>query len=335
MIEIFANLIKNVSDFGLEKVFHRYYSLYRAQVTSNEDPEHRGRVLVKVPAIFGEKELASFAEPRGLSGAGPKKGCFNPPDVDDWVFVEFEMGDPNFPVYSGGWFAEGELDEAEFEHVGDVPQAKGFQNKYGHVFKTVETEGKQRAYLSTPAGHFFIIDDSAGEEGIFLIHKTGSQFQIDQAGTVKIVAKDGSFICLDAEQGALMVTSKDGASVVLKDDVTIMPKAGNSLLNLGDGTATLTTSGDMIAAANTFTVGAGSVVIDGLGARLKLGNAQIAIGAGPTELVDQLIQALTALISAPALVMTATGPSSGIIPPALPTLILVKTLLTAIKGSLA
>lgn len=335
MIEMLANFIKNITDFGLEKVCNRYYSIYRAQVTSNADPEHRGRVLLKVPAIFGEKELATFAEPRGFSGASLGKGKFDPPDVDDWVFVEFEMGDPGHPIYSGGWFAENELDEEEFEHVGDVPQSKGYQNKYGHVFKVVETDGKQRVYMSTPTGHFFIIDDSAGEEAIFLIHKTGAQFQIDPKGSVKIVCKDGSFISLDSEQGAVMVTSKDGSSVVLKDDVTIMPKAGNSFLNLGDGVATLSTSGDMIASANSFTVGAGSVVIDGLGARLKLGNAQIAIGAGPTELVDQLIQALTALITTPALCTTGTGPSSGLIPPALPTLIQIIALLTAIKGTLA
>lgn len=334
MIDLLANLIKNITDFGLEKVFHRYYSLYRGQVTDNTDPDHRGRITIKVPSLFGDKELATLAEPRDFRGAGPNKGDFYPPDIDDWVFVEFEMGDPNYPIYSGGWHADGELSEDEFPHVDDAPTTKGTMNAYGHVFKFSEEEGKQKIYLSTPAGHYFILDDTSGEEALYLIHTSGAQFQVDAAGSVKLVCTDGSFVSLDAEQGSVMVTSKDGSSVVLQQDVTLMPSTGNSLLNLADGSATLTSDGDLILGGNTATINAGSLVVNALGSMLKLGNAQIAIGAGPTELVDQIIQALQAIVSAPSLCTTATGPSSPLIPPASVTILQVIAFLTAIKGTL-
>ena len=41
-----------------EKVENRYYGKYRAVVTNNEDPEMRGRLMVNVPSLLGETEIA-------------------------------------------------------------------------------------------------------------------------------------------------------------------------------------------------------------------------------------------------------------------------------------
>ena len=106
MIELLDKLIKEVRTFGFEKVFRRYYSFYEAEVTDNADDEERGRIEVKVPGFFGEKPLPYWAEPKGFIGAGSSKGKFYPPEIGDWVHVEFRNGDPRFPKYSGGWFAK-------------------------------------------------------------------------------------------------------------------------------------------------------------------------------------------------------------------------------------
>lgn len=336
MIDFVMNLVNNIKDYGLERVFRRYYSIYRAQVTSTEDDQHRGRIKVKIPSIFGDETLPSFAEPRDFRGAGPSKGEFVVPDVDDWVFIEFEMGDSRFPVYSGGWHAEDELDETEFAYADDdTPTTKGFQNKYGQVFKFVEEDGKEKVYLSTPAGHFFILDDTEGAEQVHLIHKTGARLIMDEDGSFNLQAANGAFISMDADQDSLSVTSSQGATVALDDDITIMDSTGASILNLTSDGAQLTATGDIVESGNTWTMNVGAAKINAAGAQINLGSGQVALGAGPTELIDQVIQALNALLTAPTLVTTGVGPSGPLTPPASITLTQVMVLLTVIKGSLS
>lgn len=332
--DILANLVKNVTDYGLEKVFQRYYSVYRGQVIDNSDPDRRGRVKVKVPTLFGDEALPHYAEPRDFRGAGAKKGEYWPPEVDDWVFVEFEMGDTRYPLYSGGWHGTDEVDADSFEHEDGVPQARGMQTKYGHVMKFVDAAGKERMFFSTPKGHYLILDDTDGAEAIFLIHKTGAQMQIDAAGSVKVVALDGGYVSLNAETGEVSAASKDGSLVKIASDIVLLPKGGDSMLRLAEGIAQLTSAKDIIVAGNSVTVSGGSVVVDAQGAKLNLGSGKVALGAGPCELVDTIIQYMDALLTSPSLCTTGTGPSGPLSPPAAVQIAALKALLTAIKGSL-
>jgi hypothetical protein len=80
----------------------RFFGIYRGRVESNLDPLQRGRVQVSVPEVFGDGRLA-WAEPcRGYAGNGV--GGFALPPVGAAGWVQFERGDPDFPVLAGlGW----------------------------------------------------------------------------------------------------------------------------------------------------------------------------------------------------------------------------------------
>lgn len=332
--DLLSNLVKNVTDFGLEKVFNRYYSVYRGQVSDNSDPDHRGRIKVRIPTLFGDDDLPHYAEPRDFRGAGAKRGEFWVPEVDDWVFVEFEKGDTRYPLYSGGWHGDDEVDTDSFEHEDGAPQARGWQTKYGHVIKMVDASGKERVFMSTPKGHYLILDDTEGAEAVFLIHKSGAQLQIDVDGSVKLVAADGGYVSLNAESGEVSAASKDGSLVKIAADILLLPKGGDSMLRLAEGIAQMTSAKDVIVAGNSVTVSGGSVVVDAQGAKLNLGSGKVAIGAGPCELIDTVIKFMDALLTSPSLCTTGTGPSGPLSPPAAVTIATLKGLLTAIKGSL-
>lgn len=153
MVEMFAKFVENVRQFGLERVFKRYYSIYRAQVVDNKDPQKRGRVMIKVPTLFGDFVLPQMADPRDFRNSAKGKGEFYPPDVDDWVFVEFEGGDQRFPVYSGGWYSKGDLDPI-FEHTADgIPLVRGYKDKFGHYWIFDQTPGKERIRILNPLPH--------------------------------------------------------------------------------------------------------------------------------------------------------------------------------------
>jgi len=86
----------------------RFYGKYRAQVISNADPEQLGRITVRVPDVLGELE-STWALPC-VPAAGNRAGCFIVPPAGSQVWVEFEQGDPDYPVWTGGfWGATDDL----------------------------------------------------------------------------------------------------------------------------------------------------------------------------------------------------------------------------------
>ena len=83
-----------------------FFGLYRGSVAANIDPLLRGRVQVSVPAVFGDGRLA-WAEPC-VPFAGNSVGGFALPPVGAAAWVQFEGGDPDYPVIAGCFWQTGE-----------------------------------------------------------------------------------------------------------------------------------------------------------------------------------------------------------------------------------
>ncbi|MCI0406116.1 MAG: phage baseplate assembly protein V [candidate division Zixibacteria bacterium] len=79
---------------------------HRGVVVNNVDPQQMGRLQVQVPSVAGTDAL--FALP-SVPYAGPGVGFFFLPPVGANVWVEFEEGDKNRPIWSGGFWGSGEL----------------------------------------------------------------------------------------------------------------------------------------------------------------------------------------------------------------------------------
>jgi hypothetical protein len=80
----------------------RFYGKYRGLVVENLDPEQIGRVLVQVPDVLGEIP-SSWAMPC-VPAAGIQAGCFIVPPIGSQVWIEFEQGDPDYPIWTGGFW---------------------------------------------------------------------------------------------------------------------------------------------------------------------------------------------------------------------------------------
>jgi uncharacterized protein involved in type VI secretion and phage assembly len=101
-----ADLLEKLVDW----MRHRYFGKYRGTVTDNVDPTGRARVKVRVPAVLGE--LAVWAMPC-VPYAGDKVGFHFLPEPDTGVWVEFEAGDPSYPIWTGCFWSDDQLpDEA-------------------------------------------------------------------------------------------------------------------------------------------------------------------------------------------------------------------------------
>lgn len=79
-----------------------FYGKYRGTVLNNVDPEQRGRLMLNVPDVLGVIP-SSWAEPCvPLAGpTGPPMGVYLVPPIGAGVWVEFEHGDPDYPIWAG------------------------------------------------------------------------------------------------------------------------------------------------------------------------------------------------------------------------------------------
>jgi uncharacterized protein involved in type VI secretion and phage assembly len=87
-----------------------YYGKYRGKVENNIDPLQQGRVQISCPAVLGEGQL-SWAMP-SAPYAGNGVGFYMAPPVGANVWVEFEGGDPDYPIVGGCFWGTGEAPAA-------------------------------------------------------------------------------------------------------------------------------------------------------------------------------------------------------------------------------
>lgn len=79
---------------------NQYFGKYRAKVVDVKDPEKRGRIRVMCPKVLGEAKSA-WCEPC-IPVAYDSGGDFAIPKLNEFVWVEFEEGNSNKPIYTGG-----------------------------------------------------------------------------------------------------------------------------------------------------------------------------------------------------------------------------------------
>ena len=81
----------------------KYYGKYRGLVLNNIDPMQKARLLVQVPGVTGVL-ISSWAMPC-VPMAGIQMGIYVVPMIGAGVWVEFEGGDPDYPIWSGGFWS--------------------------------------------------------------------------------------------------------------------------------------------------------------------------------------------------------------------------------------
>jgi uncharacterized protein involved in type VI secretion and phage assembly len=80
----------------------QYYGKYRGTVANNVDPMQMGRIQVLVPDVYGTTP-STWAMPC-MPMAGKQMGVYMIPQVGAGVWVEFEQGNKDYPIWVGGWW---------------------------------------------------------------------------------------------------------------------------------------------------------------------------------------------------------------------------------------
>lgn len=220
--------------FGPQAI-NRIYGVVTAIVIDNKDPEGLYRVKVKFPwvkestsrysdAPDSEDFPSAWARVASFM-AGPDRGAFWLPEVDDEVLVCFEHGDVRRPFVIGCLWSP--VDPA----IHDNKSQNGKNNfrtifsRSGHViqFQDDAEGGKERIIIQTKIGkgnaakdhksrdgHFIVLDHSQGSERIeiydrkqenyVLIDSTNRRIEVKSAkGDITISAPNGT-IKLECKQ---------------------------------------------------------------------------------------------------------------------------------------
>ena len=87
---------------------NRFFGKYRGVVINNIDPMQMGRLMIQVPDIGGLIPQ-TWAMPC-VPIAGIQNGMVALPIIGSGVWVEFEQGDPDYPIWTGCfWGSSGEI----------------------------------------------------------------------------------------------------------------------------------------------------------------------------------------------------------------------------------
>lgn len=80
----------------------QWLGMYRAIVMDNNDPERRGRIRVQCPTVLGDY-LSAWCEPC-IPYATDYAGDYYVPPVGEGIWVQFEEGNVDKPIWNGGWY---------------------------------------------------------------------------------------------------------------------------------------------------------------------------------------------------------------------------------------
>lgn len=80
----------------------KFYGKYRGTVVNNLDPMQQGRIQAMVPDALSLLP-STWALPC-VPVTGQQSGFFVVPQIGASVWVEFEHGDPNYPIWVGGFW---------------------------------------------------------------------------------------------------------------------------------------------------------------------------------------------------------------------------------------
>jgi len=166
----------------------RFFGKYRGTVVNNVDPMQMGRIQAMVPDVSNVIP-STWAMPC-FPVTGKQMGAWMIPQIGTGVWIEFEQGDPDYPIWSGCWF--GSAAEVPALALAAPPAVPNF---------VLQTQGQNTVMISDVPGP---------TGGILLKTTTGAMIAINDVG-ITISNGKGATIVLTGPS----VTINNGAFTVI------------------------------------------------------------------------------------------------------------------------
>jgi len=152
----------------------KYYGIYRATVDNNIDPQMLGRIQVTNTDVTSLTP-STWAMPC-LLFAGTLSGAYIVPPIQSGVWIQYEAGDPDRPVWLGGWWGS-QVEPPKAALTPPIPPGMNIA-------------------IQTPLQHLFMVSDAApipmmapvpapappGTGGIVLRSPSGAMIVVNDTG---------------------------------------------------------------------------------------------------------------------------------------------------------
>lgn len=223
-----------------ERSEHRYFGKYRGLVVDNADPEQLGRLRLHVPSLI-EDCTTDWAAPCLPYGGSSDAGFFFVPDVGAKVWVEFEEGNLDLPIWVGSFWSKP-------NGATEIPEPA----------QDMESYAPARRVIKTATGHVLEFSDVAGKELIRLVHKDGAVVSLDEKGNVVVANKEGSLIYLNAEDGEASLVDQNGNSLGMNSAGVTLTNQDGTVVDLAGDTVQIIAK-SVAVRSETVSLGEGAV----------------------------------------------------------------------------
>jgi uncharacterized protein involved in type VI secretion and phage assembly len=174
-----------------QRVEHRFYGKYRGLVVDNDDPERLGRLTLRVPSVLGAEVVTGWAMPCVPYGGDRDQGFLCIPEPGAGVWVEFEEGDLEFPIWVGTFWSKpggnselpkaNNADGSEQERVQSPPTRKIFKTRKGHTIQFEDADGEEHIIIRDGEQENRIV---FSQSGVSIVSKDNAITMTDQVITV-------------------------------------------------------------------------------------------------------------------------------------------------------
>jgi len=176
----------------VEKAERRFYGKYRGTVIDNEDPSRLGRVKVSVPSVLGQDVVTGWATPCVPYGGVAGQGLLFVPERGARVWVEFEEGDLEFPIWVGTYWCQPGGDSqapkpndaagTQLLEVQQPPTCKIIKTAKGHTIQFEDADDAEMLLLREGSqGHLITMN----KDGVRIVDGTGNAIEMtDNAMTL-------------------------------------------------------------------------------------------------------------------------------------------------------
>ncbi len=188
----------------------------QVEVVENDDDEYPGSIKVSIPSIFGQSEgdeSAVWARP-----CFPY-GHFFVPEVGDKVWLAFENGNSQSPVWLGVWYP-----------AGKIPTK-------------ADSASPKKRVIQTATNNSIILNDADGEESVKILDENGNEILLNGDGITIQMGSGAKIEMTDSgitiESGAKIEITSSGITIDAKS-LPIEAKSSNSInlksssINLGE-----------------------------------------------------------------------------------------------------
>lgn len=182
----------------------RYYGVYRAVVLDNVDKNNTGKLYIAIPHI--QTGIQVWASPKSIGGGLSYGFKYLTPPKGEFVWVEFEYGDPARPVWSYHPWARGEMPP--------------------------ELRSPDVIGIVTPKGHFVTLNEAAEDDEDVITIQLEQGISI-KAGLERLAIEIPNGSKLEVTKDEILFNGGDkGGLINIKDLVTKLNNIEEDLNNL-------------------------------------------------------------------------------------------------------